>query len=337
MLGGEWRRLVPARGSRAALANGTLGARIVRALGYAQEYAGVDAVVDMYAGPCVFAGALQRALRPRQYIVMEQLPAYRALLDRVEGPGVYVERDDGYRWNVFAGLEEKGVLRPSTLGFERVHPQLLFTANLMHAQGEQLVTQYINCILRRSWLLKYGRVRLLLWMRPKTAAKILAPVGTKQRARISLLRETVADYRCVLHAPAAGGAPAQFLEPLVPAADVDVRADFTGSLREAALVELTPKDTRVDDVESFEFVIKNLMVRRTTALAKSLDTLGPGAAQHLGPLLPHLLAKRPCDLSVDETLEIVSAFRLWPFKPELLMDVYEDALGSRGLGVETRR
>lgn len=332
-LNGEWKPLVKKLAGRRSFVNPELSQRIVKELGYDKMYNNETTVLDMYPGCSVFSAALNNAIKPKKYILMEYIRAYSRLMNKLESPHVYIERNDGYKWSVFKTLDKSGVLQVPTTDASVINPYLLYTGNLLHPQGEQLVAQYLNCILNQSWILRYGRVRLLLWMRPKTAEKILAPVKATTRSRISLLRDTIADFRLVAYVPEDEGG-LQHIKPMIDASEFVPKQDFAARLKGFALVELTPNATRVQNVDDFEYVIKTLMIKRRHPVKECLDYLGPGAAHDLGSSFPELLDTTPSELTVEQAMKITNAFSLWPFKPRLLLDFYEETMTGRGFGSE---
>ncbi|KAG5370376.1 Mitochondrial transcription factor 1 [Yarrowia sp. C11] len=101
------------------------------------------------------------------------------------------------------------------------------------------------------------------------------------------------------------------------------------SLGGLVLVEFTPKNIKLDRHEEWWFVITRLFVVTGLPVGKSLETLGPGATEWMTPhLTESILKNRISQLTLDEMSELVEVFWRWPFKPQVLMDTYEERVVS---------
>ncbi|PRT56422.1 Mitochondrial transcription factor 1 [Wickerhamiella sorbophila] len=331
---GEWQKVITRLHNRKNFANYDLATQAIRKLGYPDFYKNAT-IVDAYSGAGVFSAALHNELNPSTHIILEPLKGYYKFLKILERPNVFVEDLDPFRWGSFGTLREQGKLAPEEQPYSQVHNKLLFVANLSHPQGEQLTAQYLNCISNRSWLEKYGRVRLLLWMRAKVAEKLVANAGELGRHRMAVQRDSCCDVRVVFHEPfsskansGAQGYPALLKTPLC---EYDYKRDVKAqSHSPLSLIELTPKEQEVENLDEFEYVNKMLFISRSTPLRASLNTLGPGGSDDLAEPLKDLLDKVPTDLTIPELERIVKAFVNWPFRPDFLHNFYEEALMGRG-------
>lgn len=323
--------------NRKNFANYDLAAQAVRKLGYPEFYKNAT-IVDAYSGAGVFSAALHNEIKPSTHIILEPLKGYYKFLKTLETPNIFVEDLDPFRWGSFGALEEQGKLVPEEQPYSEVHNKLLFVANLTHPQGEQLTAQYLNCISNRSWLEKYGRVRLLLWMRSKVAEKLVANAGELGRHRMAVQRDSCCDVRVVFHEPSSTkpavakpdvpGYPELLKTPLC---EFEYKRDVKAqSHSPMSLIELTPKEHEVEHLDEFEYVNKMLFISRSTPVRESLNTLGPGGSQDLAEPLKDLLDKVPTDLTIEELQRVVQAFVNWPFRPDFLHNFYEEALMGRG-------
>lgn len=320
--------------SRKNFINYSLGQKIVNKLGYPDFYTPRTTVLDAYSGAAVFSAAIHNEIKPLSHILMEPYPSYSPLLTYLaDPPRVITEIEDPFRWSTFQHLVDQNKFHPTKHDRSKIHNELLFTANLLHSQGEQLVTQYINCISNQSWILKNGRVRLLLWMRSSTAEKLLAGPGESHRHRLACQREACCDARVVLHTlpkkkAVSAKYPAVLLDPMV--SELNISKDFVGTgIPDVSLIELTPHKHQVKHQDEFEYVIKMLFVLNSTPLRQSLNSLGPGALEDLNPQLEDILHLKPIELNREQLQRITEVFWRWPFKPELLMDFYEE----KGMGL----
>lgn len=330
---GEWMQAVKRLSSRRNLNNYKLGVKVVQALGYPQFYNEKLNILDMYCGTAVFSAALHNELKPAKHIMLEPFVSYRQWLASLvdANPNLHHEREDPFRWSTFLQLEEKFGFRPETVPRSQVHDSLLFAGNLLHPQGEQLVTQYINCIANQSWIERFGRVRLLLWMRSSTAEKLVAGPGERFRHRISCQTESCCETRVVLHTKPAklpSNYPEKLLNPLLPFNEFNHKKDLSGSSTvgqyDASLVELTPKEHQVKHIDEFDYVILKLFLLKSRPLSVCLNNLGPGASEDLGPQLQDIIHLSPQQLTLADLERITAAFVMWPFKPDTLTDFYDD-------------
>lgn len=297
-------------------------------LGLPEFYRGHNTtIIDAYPGPAVWSTALHHAVQPANHVLLEPVASFQKYLKQEIGPDgdptVQLRKEDPFRWSTFTDLAEAGVYTPVAHPREQgINPHLIYTANLTSVQGEQLAMQYLNCLMNRNWLQQYGRVRLLLWVRFATAAKMLAAAGTKQRHRASVQTEACSDTTLVigtrqLEVP---GHP-----PLVVASPKDWFIESVNASAQVVLLQMDPVERAVPHVDYFEYVIRTLFILRSRPLTEALGILGPGAQVDLAAKLPApLLKKAPWDMNLQEVEAVVQAFADWPFKPDMLHDFYEE-------------
>lgn len=107
--------------------------------------------------------------------------------------------------------------------------------------------------------------------------------------------------------------------------------DFFGPKKHATsigsivLLELTPKNFKLDRIEEFFFVLTRLFVSTNEPIGQTLETLGPGATEWMSPhLTPKILNSRINEIGIADLEHLVEVFWQWPFKPQVLMDTYEE-------------
>lgn len=331
---GEWRHFVKRTLSRRMFDNYDLGLRAVEALGYPKVFRERPFIIDAYPGTAVFSAALHNTLRPSKHILVEPFTSFQPWLNHLANETIEVNSDDPFRWGTFTNLVKAHRSLIDTQDRSKIHDQLLYVANLTHRQGEQLVAQYLNCASNQSWLQSFGRVRMLLWMRSSVAEKLLAGPGEDFRHRIGTQRESCCDARVVFHVPQAKkikNYPRILKEPML---SLDIRKDVLAKIAQPiSLVELVPREKQVEHIDEFEYVLKNLFILRSRPLKEALNSLGPGAVEDLSPQLTDLLSKKPTQLTLDDFIRITDVFWKWPFKPDFLMDFYEESV-STGQGAE---
>lgn len=331
---GDWKQVIKHLYNRKNIINYELSLKAVQQLGYADFYRHTT-VVDMYPGVGVFSAAVYNTIRPEKHIMMEPLVSYNKYLRTLSAPGLLVDTSDPFRWTSFTKLEKAGHLKPETQPRSQINNSLLVVGNLTHNQGEQLTAQYLNCITNRSWLEKYGRVRLLLWVRSSAADKLLAKPSEILRNRLAVQCETYCETKLVV-SPSASLNPGLVDERKATLAetallDLDMKTDVLskGASVPLSLVELTPKNEHIEHAEELEYVTKMLFILRTKPLSESLSSLGPGAPDDLREPLKDIIHKQPVNMTVDEFKRVAKAFWEWPFKPDIRYDFYEEqSLGN---------
>lgn len=327
---GEWREAVKRLYGRKNLVNYDLALKMITSQGYDKFYTENTTIIDAYAGLGVLSAALHNTIKPKKHIILEPHRNYRTFLESLCTPKntLQVFASDPFRWASFTSLVENGVYTPSKQPRTHIHNEILYTANLSTVQGEQLCTQYLNCIANQSWLQQYGRVRLLLCVRQSTAKKLFAQPASTARHRVSVQTESVADGLALIGAPLADKTDiASFQQPLYPAVPSDYQP--TASTEDMpVIISLDPKEHQVPYLDSFEYVIKSIFILRTRPLSEALATLGPGAPEDLLPKLKDIADLKPRNMSLEQIMRVVEAFELWPFKPEILHDFYDDTTKS---------
>lgn len=270
-------------------------------------------VIDGYPGPGIFAQGLHEILKPKKTFLLEPHVAYHDYLQDqkwVNSSGVVLSKADPFRWATFTELQAEHELPQHDRS--DIHRDLIYMANLTNVQGEQLCTQYLNCITNQSWLESLGRVKLLLWVRESTALKVIAKQGTRHRSRVSVQCESAAESRLLLEKTDSTRQEQLYFPNRKPF---------------PVLLELDPLPAQVANVDSFEYVIKMIFVLKSKPLFEGLAVLGPGAQEYMAPRLPaEYLKKTPTSMTIEEIQKVTEVFHSWPFKPDFLHDFYEENL-----------
>lgn len=283
-------------------------------------------IVDLSPGNGVWSANLYNALLPTNHLLVESNEGHchylqRELIEKNMNAGVdnsfQLFNEDVARWKTFDSLIGKGkFVQPTFQRKDSIHTELLLTGSV---SDELMFFHWLCCIGYQNWLFKYGKVRLLFWMREQYAQKLLADIGTTKRNRSALFRETFTDASIVAFSNESSAKlySEQLLEssqPLVfSQSDLVVKRDG----HNIALVELVPKFVSLD-MYTYEYVIKRLMFRRSSPLTLTIDYLGPGARDFFLPLLtPELQHKCAKDLTPAEGIHIAQLFDQWPFKPSV--------------------
>lgn len=158
-------------------------------------------IIDGYPGTGIWSSALHNEIKPANHILLEPLVQTQKFLSKYVDPSKNTLKlfpEDPFRWGTYENIIEQGLFKPISHPKTEINPHILFTCNLSSAQGEQLCVQYLNCILNRNWLQRYGRVRMLLWVRYSTITKLMARAGTKPRARVGVQTEACSDTKVII-------------------------------------------------------------------------------------------------------------------------------------------
>uniref|UniRef100_A0A060TD45 rRNA adenine N(6)-methyltransferase n=1 Tax=Blastobotrys adeninivorans TaxID=409370 RepID=A0A060TD45_BLAAD len=281
-------------------------------------------IIDAYPGFGVFSAALQEAIRPKKHLMMEPHIQYHNYLQSLADPSVNtleVLKWDPFRWTSFSELQDNHLYTPQMHTREEVHPDILFVANLTMPQGDQLLTQYLNCVQNGSWLQRYGRVRMLLWVKPVIGTKFMLREGMMGRSRLSVQAEACTDSQMLSTSAMYKGPANHDAFEVTPAEVLPPTPSFVPQL-----LEVTPKPVMPDHLDSFDYVIRMLFILNTKPLRESLAILGPGALEQLGPQVEDILETPPRDLPMEQIYRVVRVFHEWPFKPDVLFDFFEREL-----------
>ncbi|ODQ68155.1 S-adenosyl-L-methionine-dependent methyltransferase [Nadsonia fulvescens var. elongata DSM 6958] len=315
-------------------------------------------IIDAYPSMGIWSSALNRKLNPSKHILLEPGRSYHKFLESKSGipagsEAIKLVRDDPFRWGTFTELVSQGLYQPTAQNdMSKINPNILFTANFTHPQGEQLCAQYLNCMWNHSWLFQYGRVRMLLWVRESTAAKMLARPGERARSRFAVqcdavsrikprvisnntsLKTSIANLNLsTIERFTTGEDAGQCLsvednlivhseKKKISTSTVTASSSKTGS---PVLLQIDPTGINVPHLDCFEFVIRQLFIFRGKPLRDSLLVLGAGAGDWFPSRLPaDLLDKPPKDMEVSHFMTITEVFAKWPFKPEILHDFYDE-------------
>lgn len=306
-----------------------------------RQYAGQD-ILEMLPGAGIFAQSLIEQIRPARYIALEPRAPFadelqtlsKQVQSRFDCSLTHV-RADGYYWDTYADLESSGLLSSDRHSHPRheVNPRLAFIASLPTNTMDQLVAQWLSTLSTQSWLQKYGRVRLYLFVSQAIRERFLAPPGSKARVKSTFLREATCDARVVLHNPWSRDEKSTRAPWREDYRDVPLSASQNGGLQpivitpssftpEAglSLIELTPFERPLVEApfDTFDFIIRALLVSRTVPLHRQVRNVAPGAYAILRDLPDELCLRAPEDMTVADMDAIACAFEKWPFRPRFL-------------------
>lgn len=173
----------------------------IRKMKLPQYYTDNVTIIDAYPGIGIWSAALHNELKPANHVLLEPLVGSQKFLKKYIDPSKNTLKlwpEDPFRWATYENIVAQNIVTPISHPRTAINPHLLFTCNLSSVQGEQLCVQFLNCVMNRNWLQKYGRVRMLLWVRYSTVIKLLATPGSKRRGRVSVQTEACSDTRLII-------------------------------------------------------------------------------------------------------------------------------------------
>ncbi|KAJ4483467.1 S-adenosyl-L-methionine-dependent methyltransferase [Lentinula aciculospora] len=300
-------------------------------------------IIEAFPGP----GQLTRSLlalpkeRIKRLIVLEQEPKYLDYLRPLAAldPRLTIIPFTALEWDTFDQVEEQGLLDDiETFQWDQgVHPKLQFISHLpITIYGEQLIAQILRLIPNRNWLFKFGRVKMNLLLSEYVWQRLTASPENVMRCKLSVMATATADFQTTLYDelqpyaehfhPALAKKPSETLKISNRRIGVPFRA-----------VEITPLEEQVinpDKLDTWDYCIRRLYVRKATPLKQCIEDLGPGA-QSLIPKLNATIDPETTirEITVSQWASLIKEFDAWPFAPTDLgiNDAKLDNYGGRGI------
>lgn len=226
---------------------------------------------------------------------------------------------------------------------------LLFLAQLPNTvHSEQLVSQLLRSISSRYWLYRYTRVRMAFICSHQMAMRCLAKTSERLYGKLTLVAGASANSTIAL-GPSHFQPYANHFWPSKPTIGPQTpQTVFQGSLKDhrlqptpakqdQCLLILEPKEKPLlegnSELESFDFITKNLFILRSSTVKKALTHIAPGAANILDAMNS---GRHPAmmeignvtidpktivyDLTLSQIIGLSKMFERWPFRPGHLFD-----------------
>lgn len=296
-------------------------------------------IVDAFSGYGLFLSMLNYELKPKNHIIIdgtkentEVWDSRLSYLERATGNAENFKYYslDGHAWETYDHIFKKE--RAADLHVqsrENVHDELLIVANISSSKfGESLFAQWVMCCAYQNWLQRYGRVRMILFVRESTAAKFLAGPNFAKRNRAALKRDLFTDINLIAVSDTQSdsiGTAGDGYDPNLLVRDQPLVLPSSAILPtggDLAVVEVVPKFLPSLDVNALEYLTQVFMYKASNTVRESFNTLAPGAEEDLGSQLPNeILNKTARQLSTQDLLEIYKVYNNWAFKPS-----YEDTI-----------
>ncbi|CCG80734.1 RNA polymerase specificity factor [Taphrina deformans PYCC 5710] len=302
-------------------------------------------VLEMNPGPGFLAERILEVVKPRKYIALESREGFIAPLEELNShypdTEVIVREADGFEWSAFSDLEKQGILRHDELQHDRneINPNFIFIATAKSPQMDQLIAQWLDTMGTSSWLQKFGRVRMYLFVTRPIRQRLLAQPGSVLRSKGTFVREGTCDVREILHNPYVLNElhedrilyQEDFEDRAQSPDSITVRPDQYHPMCSLSLLEVNPyeKSKITAPWETFEFIVRTLLMNKSTPLYQQIRTVASGAYVLLSKLSPQLIKKWPQDMTIEDMNEISLAFDAWPFKPRFLNADVSEVTDSR--------
>ncbi|KAI3404406.2 MTF1 [Candida oxycetoniae] len=283
-------------------------------------------IIDANPGFGLFSSMLNFELKPRNHILLERteesLKGWKSKIEHLQNVTGNVENfklcnHDPFRWNTIDYLYQNNLIPPINVQpRDKVHDELLIVANWSNPDSEFIVAQWLGCCGNRNWFMKYGNVRMLLFIPSESARKFLALPGWRKRNRTALKRDFFTESRLI--GIGCDGVIGEGYDPRLLVRDQPVVIEKSARLRakELALVEFIPGKYTIDSIEPIEHLLSQFYCTKVT-LGELLPKLAPGAEYMSRYLSQELLNKSAFEFTTDDALAIASAYERWPFKPSI--------------------
>ncbi|KAJ3735654.1 S-adenosyl-L-methionine-dependent methyltransferase [Lentinula guzmanii] len=299
-------------------------------------------IIEAFPGP----GQLTRSLlalpkeRIKKLIVLEQEPKYLDYLRPLAAldSRLKIIPFTALEWDTFDRVEEQGLLDDvETFPWDGgVHPNLQFISHLpITVYGEQLIAQILRLIPNRNWLFKFGRVKMNFLLSDYIWQRLTAsPENALMRCKLSVMATATADFQTKMYDELQPYA--EHFHPILVKKATDKLSNRRIGVPFQA-VEITPLEKQVinpDKLDTWDYCIRRLYVRKATPLQQCIEDLGPGA-QSLIPKLSATIDPKTIirDITVDQWASLIQEFDAWPFAPTDLgiNDAKLDNYGGRGI------
>ncbi|CAI5756845.1 unnamed protein product [Candida verbasci] len=305
--------------------------KIIDKLDIKLKYGSNLTIIDTNPGRGIWSTMLNYELKPKNHLLLEpskiNQKMWKKLLESInsneENFNLLSSDYAPYSWKSYKLIEEQ--YNFNKLGFEKENDELLVLGNWTGAQDEPTIAQWIGCLGARNWLIKYGRVRILMFMPSKTAGKFLSEPNFHRRNRTSMKRELFTKSRLIAIGDDTTGSAtnkdyiAEGFDPEVMVRDQPILIPGKGILknRSISLVEFIPGDYTIDDIQLIDNNILSLLYLSNATLGETIPKIGPGAEYLLTKLPQHILEKDRHQFSAEDLIKFTKAVEEWPFRPSL--------------------
>ncbi|RCK67031.1 Mitochondrial transcription factor 1 [Candida viswanathii] len=292
-------------------------------------------IIDCAPGYGLFSFMLNQELKPRNHILIEDkrriVKSLTDVIDGLESRGcntnMKLVTDTAYSWDVYNKIiDEDKLIQPTKQPYDKVHDELLVVANWSDETNESIIAQWIKCCGDRNWLMRYGKVRMILFTPLVTTQKFVALPGFLRRKRTGMKVSMFTDTKVMAITEPRTERHRDF-DPRVMVRDQPVLLpkDCGGPNRDFAIIEMMPGKYTNDVIDDIEPYLLYLFWNQKQQLRERLSTMAPGASYLLKLLPDSILDKYPPDLVGEDLIELNKAYLKWPFRPsfeEMAQEAY---------------
>ncbi|KAG7665533.1 MTF1 [[Candida] subhashii] len=310
-----------------SITNPELGQAIIDKLDLKSKYPDGSKleIVDCESGTGFLSTMINYELKPRKHVIIDNrrytAQSWRNTIKHLKETTGNVENFHFLNanmavWSIFTEMIRDKTIQPRKIPLARENDELLIIGNCTNGSGELHLANWINCCGNGNWLMRYGKVRMIVYSRTNTIDKFFNEPGFHLRNRSALKRELFTDYKLIA-IPEGKPHGSQF-DPRVLYRDQPLlmhKKDTSGP--EFGIVELVQNGRRFSQIESIEPYLSMMFQRKFYYIKDFLHILAPGA-EALAEYLPkEILEKRPLDLVPEDILKFEECYQKWPFKPPI--------------------
>ncbi|KAI5960144.1 MTF1 [Candida pseudojiufengensis] len=282
-------------------------------------------IIDVNPGFGLFSSMINYELQPKKHVLLEKFDEnYKNWMNRIETlksesnnqENFEILKNDPFDWDTYTKLFNDGVIEePNVKWDDKINDELLVLANWTGKSDESIIAQWIGCCGNRNWLMKYGKVRMIILMPSITAMKFLSEPGFRKRNRTSLKRDLYTKTKLI-----AIGEDSEILgqgyDPRILVRDQPLVIKKNSFIRspDVAIIEMTPGEHKSDSIANIEHLLSGIFVS-SSKLKDLLPRLAPGAEYLQNYLTNETLEKRASEFTTEDILQFSNAYEQWPFKP----------------------
>lgn len=284
-------------------------------------------IVDINPGYGLFSTMLNYELKPKNHILIENkercVTSLSSIIDKlIEKTGnngnFKLYNKDSFIWSTYTDLiENDKLIQPQIKSFDNFHDELLIIANWTGNKEESVIAQWIKCCGHRNWLMKYGKVRMIIFAPSTSAMKFLGEPGFRKRKRTGLKRDLFTDSKLIgiLNSEKI---PGLGYDPRVLIRDQPVLLEKSSAHKggDYSIIELSPGKYTTEKIENIDHILLAIYLTNKK-LIDILPTLAPGAMYMAKSLPKEILEKCPYEFTREDILKFSQVYEEWPFKPSI--------------------
>lgn len=283
-------------------------------------------IIDANPGYGLFSTMLNYELEPRNHILIENkercCSTWKDIINKLDTLGYHhnfklYERDP-YEWQSYTDLIQRDkLIQPQIKSFDKLNDELLVIANWAGEKDESTIAQWIGCCGDRNWLMRYGKVKMVIFMPLATAKKFVGLAGFKKRRRTGLKVNMFTESKLIAFSNT-DAVYGEGFDPRILVRDQPALLEKTSAIRngEFAVVEISPGKMTSSMIANVEHLLLPIFMGHKP-LRESIPIFAPGA-EYLYQLIPEsVLDKASFELEPEDIVILSEAYEKWPFKPKI--------------------